>query len=262
MGKQNSASLTVNEIMFYIGALALALLVSTRTHASTSIADIAEPTKAVFSDLSSVEIPEPPTRPESFPESSPAKESANSSNTQLPAAAQKLPVRQAENVVGSRPVVRALTYFEKNLESFANHTYIAVADFTRSALEKRLFLINLKTGQVAAFPVAHGRGSDPAHSNKPKKFSNTLGSNATSLGFYRTGEIFIGEHGRSLKLDGLSATNSNARSRDIIVHSAPYVNSQEAFGRSNGCLAVDEKTRNILLAKLGSGAMIYAYGGQ
>ncbi len=44
------------------------------------------------------------------------------------------------------------------------------------------------------------------------------------MGFYVTGEIYNGQHGRSLRLDGMDeGFNSNARKRAIVVHGASYV---------------------------------------
>jgi len=166
------------------------------------------------------------------------------------------------NQISDAPLERAFYYFKKNRNVFHNRRYIGVIDFTRSALERRFFVVDLKSGAVESFAVAHGKGSDPVHKNRAGRFSNKLGSNATSLGFYRTAEVYYGDHGRSLRLDGLSTTNSNARDRDIVIHAAWYVTGSTAFGRSNGCFAVDEKVRNRIVDKLGGGAMIYAYGGQ
>ena len=69
-------------------------------------------------------------------------------------------------------------------------------------------------------------------------------SYASSLGFYVTGEIYYGTHGKSLKLDGLDkGFNDNARKRDIVLHGASYVskntiNALGRLGRSQGCPAV------------------------
>lgn len=36
-------------------------------------------------------------------------------------------------------------------------------DFAKPSSERRLFLVDLTTGGVTSFLVAHGRGSDPDH---------------------------------------------------------------------------------------------------
>lgn len=45
----------------------------------------------------------------------------------------------------------------------------------------------------------------------------------SSLGIYRCAETYEGKHGYSMRLDGLEPTNSLARERAIVIHSADYV---------------------------------------
>lgn len=104
--------------------------------------------------------------------------------------------------------------------------------------------------------MAHGSrsGDDLA-----TRFSDATDSNESSLGFYITGEIYKGKHGRSLRLDGMDeGYNSNARRRSIVVHGAPYVsqstiNELGRLGRSQGCPAVpaelSEKVINTIEGK-------------
>jgi hypothetical protein len=84
--------------------------------------------------------------------------------------------------------------------------------------------VNLADGRTRSHLVAHGRGSDPAHTGWLERFSNEPRSNATSAGAYKTGSLYVGAHGRSMRLEGLDPTNSNALSRAIVVHGAWYVN--------------------------------------
>jgi hypothetical protein len=111
--------------------------------------------------------------------------------------------------------------------------------------------------------VAHGRGSDPAHTGWLQRFSNEARSHATSAGAYRTDGIYSGAHGRSIRLTGLDATNDNALSRAIVVHAAWYVSpamarTHGALGRSEGCFALANSSLPEVLEQLGSGRMIYA----
>jgi hypothetical protein len=163
--------------------------------------------------------------------------------------------------VADIPLARALAYLDRHERNFKNKTYMAVVDFTLNSLKARFFLVNIRTGAVEAYGVAHGKGSDPRHSNNSRQFSNRFGSNATSIGFYRTGETYWGSHGWSLRLDGLSATNSNARARALVIHTANYVDVKAAPGRSNGCFALSSRATERVIKKLGNGALIYAYGG-
>ena len=54
-------------------------------------------------------------------------------------------------------------------------------------------------------------------------FSNREGSFSSSLGIYRTLDVYNGHHGRSLHLEGLEPTNSNALARALVLHTADYV---------------------------------------
>jgi hypothetical protein len=98
-------------------------------------------------------------------------------------------------------------------------------------------------------------------------FSNVLGSNASSLGLYRTAEIYRSDvyPGLAMRLDGLSSTNSNARSRFIVVHEARYMESRSWKGKkmgrpglSDGCFVFSKDDRDAVISNLQGGALIYA----
>jgi len=79
------------------------------------------------------------------------------------------------------------------------------------------------------------------------------------LGFYLTAELYYGSHGQSMKLDALSSTNSNARSRAIVMHSSNYVREANVqAGRSWGCPAVSNSMIKYVTDKLHGGSIIYA----
>lgn len=168
-----------------------------------------------------------------------------------------------KGIVPDKPLRQALTYFEKYKSRFPNKEYMVVIDFTKHSSRDRFFLINLKTGNVETYVTSHGKGSDPNNTGYAKKFSNTSGSKATSLGFYRTAGTYYGDNGRSMRLDGLSSTNSNARSRAIVVHGASYVSeSSRRAGRSWGCPALDNGVRDRVIDRIKNGALLYAWAGQ
>jgi hypothetical protein len=111
--------------------------------------------------------------------------------------------------------------------------------------------------------VAHGMGSDPRHTGVLERFSNDPGSYATCEGAFLAADYYVGKHGRSQRLFGLDATNSNALDRAIVVHSAWYANREMIaehgkLGRSQGCFAVGERDLDRVFASLGQGRMIYA----
>ena len=168
-----------------------------------------------------------------------------------------------KRLIPDSAIIRAVTYLKKNIDQFANRTYMAIVDYTKPSSTPRLFIVNLKTGDVEAHLTTHGKGSDPRNTGLAQRFSNAENSDESSLGFYHTAEVYEGKHGTSLRLDGLSATNSNARARGIVIHAAWYVKEdQDHAGHSEGCIAVDEKERDAVIDKLKDGALIYGWRGQ
>lgn len=140
---------------------------------------------------------------------------------------------------------------------------IGLVDFSAPSSAPRFHLLDPLSGRSRALLVAHGRGSDPAHSGWLQRFSNLPGSNASSAGAYRTGDVYVGKHGRSRRLIGLEAENNNAQSRAIVVHAASYVSDDLArntgkIGRSEGCFAVAPDTIEHVLERLGSNRLLFA----
>lgn len=166
-------------------------------------------------------------------------------------------------IVPDAHLKKALLYYDSHKSSLKNTAYLSVIDFSMKSTLKRFFIIDMKTGSVWAIHTAHGKGSDPEHDGYANKtlFSNVSGSNATSLGFYKAAETYSGSHGLSLRLDGLSSTNSNARSRAIVLHGADYVQEASVIqGRSWGCPAVAMENRDKVVNMLKGGSLIYAGG--
>jgi hypothetical protein len=158
---------------------------------------------------------------------------------------------------------RALDALERHRGKLDHRGLIGIADFSRHSRAPRFHLLNLGDGTSTSHLVAHGRGSDPAHTGWLELFSNRPRSEATSAGAYRSGALYVGEHGRSMRLDGLDATNDNAASRAIVVHGAWYVSDDiirrfGMLGRSEGCLAVANSSLDEVLIRLGPGRLIYA----
>lgn len=124
----------------------------------------------------------------------------------------------------------------------AASSVVTIVDFNKSSCTKRMWIVDLQKKMLLLNTlVAHGQGSgDDMASN----FSNNQDSHQSSIGFYVTDDIYIGKHGRSLRLDGMDeGFNDKARSRDIVLHAADYVsfttiNQIGRLGRSQGCPAV------------------------
>jgi len=141
--------------------------------------------------------------------------------------------------------------------------WIGVVDFAQASRDPRFHLVHLPSGKVESFRVAHGRGSDPAHSGFVERFSNEFGSLATSNGTYVTSDTYHGKYGLSMKVRGLDWSNSNAEARAIVIHNAWYAEPEMVgihgkLGRSEGCFAFSRNDQWAVMQRLGGGRMIYA----
>ncbi len=147
-------------------------------------------------------------------------------------------------------------------KKIGNSKYLTIIDMSLSANEDRFFLIDMESKKlILKNKVAHGRNSGNEFA---KTFSNKIGSYQSSIGFYKTAETYSGKHGLSLRLDGLEFSNSNARDRAIVIHSADYVSDNFIFkngrlGRSLGCPALPEKGFSEIIKKIKEGSILYIY---
>jgi len=163
------------------------------------------------------------------------------------------------DVVPSKLKTAALAYYQANASRITNKTYLSVVDFSANSKYARLFIINMNSGAVTELHVAHGSGSDPNNDGYATLFSNTSGSHMSSLGFYLTAESYNGKHGLSLRIDGLSSTNSNVRARAVVIHGATYVYDKDTqAGRSDGCFAVSMAEHTTVVNELKNGSLLYA----
>ncbi|WP_409479785.1 murein L,D-transpeptidase catalytic domain family protein [Pseudobdellovibrio sp. HCB154] len=139
--------------------------------------------------------------------------------------------------------------------------WIAIIDFTKPSDVRRLYVMNVKTGQFTAHHVAHGKGSGVRFATK---FSNINNSKMSSLGLYLGGSVYSGGHGASLNLHGLDPSNNKAAERDVVMHAANYVSDKflkqtGRLGRSWGCPAVSTALMKRMNADFSNGGVIYAY---
>ncbi len=168
----------------------------------------------------------------------------------------------------SKTAFAAPSLREEALDALAARTdlrrdRLALVDFGLHSSAPRLRLVNLAAGTEEALLTTHGRGSDPDNTGFASVFSNVAGSYASSLGAYRTGARYHGAYGLSLRLDGLSPENSNARARALVVHAAAYaapahVAAYGKAGRSLGCFAVDPARIAEVVDWLEGGVLLYA----
>ena len=163
------------------------------------------------------------------------------------------------------PIVqRAVAALDAQARHIRNRDLVGYVDFSQASREARFHLIDIAGGKVvSSHLVSHGSGSDPANSGWVQRFSNKMGSNASSSGAFLSGPIYYGKHGRSRRLVGLEDANSAAMERGIVIHAASYVDSEMAktqgrIGRSQGCFAFSNSDISSILERLNEGCLLFA----
>jgi len=162
--------------------------------------------------------------------------------------------------VGQTASAKRLVEYKLQNSPKDQERYWGIIDFNQPSTSKRLYIFDTVEKRVSSYYVAHGRASGE---NVAERFSNLAGSNSSSLGIYRTLGEYNGNHGRSLRLEGLEPTNSNALARAVVMHTADYVSENfirqtGRLGRSQGCFAVERAVGDALINELKNGAYIIA----
>ena len=140
---------------------------------------------------------------------------------------------------------------------------LSICDFSQSSNNKRLYIVDLENNELLINTyVAHGRNSGAEFANR---FSNKPSSLQSSLGFYVTANTYFGEHGLSLKVQGLEpGFNDKAMRRAIVVHGADYIgerrlNGSDYMGRSFGCPAIPAEQRDEVINTIKNGTCLFIY---
>lgn len=159
--------------------------------------------------------------------------------------------------VPSDLLAKALLYFDKNKSKFKNQNYITVVNLGARSNNYRLFVINIKTGAVERYRTSHGEGSDANRDGYAESFGNVPESKKSSIGYARTAEVYYGAFGRSLRLDGLSKTNSRIRERAIVFHGwKPNVEANQLQPLSWGCVTIALPYRDAFIDKIKNGSLM------
>lgn len=169
----------------------------------------------------------------------------------------------AQAPAGINPALFARAKAALDRHRIAARDFIGIADFSRPSRDPRFHVVDLRNGSVETFRVAHGSGSDPAHSGFLTRFSNTPGSEATSNGTYTTADYYNGKYGLSMKVRGHDWTNNNAENRAIVIHNAWYAEPEVVarngkLGRSQGCFAFSAADQHKVMTRLAGGRMVFA----
>lgn len=152
-------------------------------------------------------------------------------------------------------------------KSVTSSPILSIVDFSKVSGERRLWVIDLFQNRVLFHElVAHGKNSSEKDSVAlATKFSNRHHSYQSSLGLFKTLDVYRGTKGQSLRLQGLDeGINDNAEARGVVMHGAHYVNETRAkelgyVGRSYGCLSVRPEVTRKLIDTIKQGTLIYAY---
>lgn len=161
----------------------------------------------------------------------------------------------------------AVGYFQlKGNKQLKKDDLLTIIDFTKPSSKKRLYTIDIEQQKLLHHSlVAHGRNTGMLYA---EKFSNRHSSLQSSLGFYRTGGVYQGEHGYSMYLDGLEkGVNDQARPRAIVMHPADYASPQYLkqhgrLGRSWGCPALPPAESSKIINSIKSGSCLFIYANQ
>jgi hypothetical protein len=198
-------------------------------------------------------------------------------HAEKPSAALDLLQKYIDNVYESAHLQEsglAFNVFKMALTGFINlkqsstlpqsSSVLTVIDFSKPSREKRMWIVDVANKSLVLHTwVAHGERSG---FDIPDRFSDRVDSRESSLGFYLTDNIYFGDHGRSLKLDGLDeGFNSNARKRSIVLHAAAYVCQQVIdqhgrLGRSFGCPAVSPEVIDEVIDTIKDKNVIFVNG--
>jgi hypothetical protein len=140
---------------------------------------------------------------------------------------------------------------------------ISIIDFTKPSTEQRFYTIDLDRKSILYYSlVSHGKNTGE---NVAANFSNVVHSNQSSLGFYITGETYVGSKGYSLKLDGIeSGVNDKMRERAVVMHEADYVSEYwirkyGRLGRSQGCPALPKAISRNVINTIKNKTLVFAY---
>jgi hypothetical protein len=163
---------------------------------------------------------------------------------------------------------------------FSKKDALAVFDISQPSANKRLYLLDFKSGEASAHYAAHGRTNGPnAKAVKFKGFQKDL--DMVPLGPLKTAHSEVMDHYKTI-VDRYDKTVYRNMIVVELVGTTPYnsyINHTPPFkwilhpnwyttagyrsrnggmlGRSNGCITVDPVENNALITRLQDGALVY-----
>jgi len=167
--------------------------------------------------------------------------------------------------------IPAMPVFEKAMKGYeqleekgkVGKKILTVVDFGLSSTKKRMWIMNMDTKEVLFHTyVSHGKNTGGEFATK---FSNTVNSLQSSLGFYVSAETYYGKNGLSLFIDGMEkGFNNNARKRYVVIHGADYaepnfISRIGRLGRSYGCPAVPNTIAKDVIDTIKDESVVYIH---
>jgi hypothetical protein len=144
---------------------------------------------------------------------------------------------------------KAKQEYRVNRSRLHNKRYVTLIDYRKSILEDRLYVFDLEKQEVVLTSrVSHAFKSGMLY---PTAFSNVVGSEQSCYGSFLTGETYQGKFGYSLRIDGLSRTNSNSRVRAVIFH--------PGYTWSAGCYMTEPAVNNRLINLITGKSLVVVY---
>ena len=120
----------------------------------------------------------------------------------------------------SRVAKRAEALREYCLKEGYNTSVALFVDASRHSGRRRFVAWSFeRNAPMFVCPVSLGSGAKESHVRSAyAEFSNNEGSHLSSLGRALVAERYEGRYGVAYRLDGLDVTNSNLRSRCVVLH--------------------------------------------
>lgn len=155
----------------------------------------------------------------------------------------------------------AKSAFVSNGSRIHNKRYITVIDYRQNILSRRLWVYDvIKQKVVLHCRVSHALNSGLLHATD---FSNVDGSLKSCTGNFITQKVYNGRFGYSMRIKGISSTNTNAYSRSVVFHSGIKIGALEYRGPtySFGCFVTNRQTNKQLLDLIAGGSLVFVYKG-
>lgn len=152
---------------------------------------------------------------------------------------------------------------ERALRTADNDRYIVFADYGLRARSERLFVYDIRTGEVSRHRVTHGLGNAPRHDPEFRDFSSRPGSSAVPGGVHVLGSKVERNERRGsteLLLHGQDARNASSAFRRIALgdcgETSRRLRAAGRVPRSGGSMCLDAADARRLLPKLGGAALV------